>query len=79
MNGWAELADREPDRVLLVAYEELKFQPEATVQRMIDFIGVAPKGTIQQSLENTSVDAMRQTAGARIARLRHAGQYPTEA
>ncbi len=66
MNGWASEFERLED-VLVVRYEDLRAQPEATLSRIAEFIGTP--GTpeeIRDAVEFASVENMRKMEQRRV-------------
>ncbi|MDJ0943911.1 MAG: sulfotransferase domain-containing protein [Kiloniellales bacterium] len=66
MNGWAKEFERLED-VLVVRYEDMRAQPEATLARVAEFIGTP--GTpeeIRDAVEFASVDNMRKMEQRRV-------------
>src|SRR5262249_39177783 len=66
LNGWAEELDTGAD-VLVVRYEDLKEAPEATLRRLLVFMGEAPsQRELTEAVEFASIENMRKLEAANV-------------
>lgn len=56
--GWHEHGAE--DNVLHISYEQMNADRPGTMQRIVDFIGPVPEGTIERVLEETGFEAMQK-------------------
>jgi hypothetical protein len=70
LNGWAEQFPRLPD-LMVVRYEDLRADPEATLERLLAFIGTpGTQQEVQEAVAFSSFENMKRLESGDTSRLR---------